>query len=271
MTLRRMVIALGLVLAPQAALALDPPWKQEQKLRDRMVLESAKVCADGKGHYTVLIPQTPEHEGDLFYGDGKTFTQVVPVGYPSSTEGGFFEPRFFNPKANDNFRGTDYRVVSDVKLSEDFKTCALRCGEKNLPQQPVPAEEAKELLRKAAYQPSPVKFQPYALLRDDKGVYYLVERGIGADNKSFRIFTGQRGQVKQQKMLNVVTDSQGEIFSTQGGDLRLVVDREEPSFWVVKSKRQKLRAVPVGENLPFIYNELGVYTGARLGTPCDDV
>nr|WP_240672412.1 hypothetical protein [Corallococcus coralloides] len=271
MTLRRMVIALGLVLAPQAALALDPPWKKEEKLRDRMVLESAKVCADGKGHYTVLIPQTPEHDGELYYGDGKTFTQVAPVGYPNATEGGFFEPRFFNPKANDNFRGTDYRVVSYLKLSEDLKSCTLSCGEKSLPQQPVPAEEARALLRKAAYQPSPVKFQPYALLRDDKGVYYLVERGIGADNKSFRIFTGQRGQVKQQKMINVVTDSQGEIFSTQGGDLRLVVDREEPSFWVVKSKRQKLRAVPVGENLPFIYNELGVYTGARLGTPCDDV
>jgi len=28
--------------------------------------------------------------------------------------------------------------------------------------------------------------------------------------------------------------------------------------------------VPVEENLPLIYNELGVYTGARLGTPCDD-
>ncbi|WP_375759975.1 hypothetical protein [Corallococcus exercitus] len=271
MTLRHMVIALGLVLAPQAALALDPPWGQEQKLRERMVLESARVCADGKGHYTVLIPHTPEHEGELYYGDGKTFTQVPPVGYTDSKEGMFFEPRFFNPKANDSFRGVDYRVVSYLRLSEDAKTCTLSCGEKSLPQQPVPADQAKELLRKASYQPSPVKFQPYALLRDDKGTYYLVERGIGADNKSFRIFTGQRGQVKQQKMLNVVTDSQGEIFSTQGGDLRLVVDREEPSFWVVKSKRQKLRAVPVGENLPFIYNELGVYTGARLGTPCDDV
>ncbi|WP_233609996.1 MULTISPECIES: hypothetical protein [Corallococcus] len=271
MTLRRMVIALGLVLAPQAALAMDPPWKQEQKLRDRMVLESAQVCADGKGHYTVLIPHTPEHDGELYYGDGKTFTQVAPVGYPDSKEGMFFEPRFFNPKANDNFRGMDYRVVSYLRLSDDLKTCTLSCGEKSLPQQPVPADQAKELLRKATYQPNPTKFQPYALLRDDKGVYYLVERGIGADNKSFRIFTGQRGQVKQQKMLNVVTDSRGEIFSTQGGDLRLVVDREEPSFWVVKSKRQKLRAVPVNENLPFIYNELGVYTGARLGTPCDDV
>ena len=270
MFLRHMVIALGFVLAPQAALALDPPWGQEKRLKDRMVLESTRVCTDGKGHYTVIVPQSPETDGQLFYGDGKTFTEVPAVSTYSETQADFFEPRFFNAKANDNFRGVDYRVISRLVLSEDGKTCTLSCGDRSLPQQTLVADKVKELVRKSTFATSPMKFQPYKLLRDDKGTYYLVERGIGADNKSFRIFTGQRGQVKPQKMLNVVTDSQGEIFSTQGGDLRLVVDREE-AFWVVKSKRQKLRAVPVGENLPFIYNELGVYTGARLGTPCDDV
>ncbi|RKH02953.1 hypothetical protein D7V97_27195 [Corallococcus sp. CA053C] len=265
-----MVIALGLVLAPQAALALDPPWGQEKRLRDRMVLESTRVCTDGKGHYTAIVPNSPETDGQLFYGDGKAFVEVPAVSTYSETQADFFEPRFFNPKANDNFRGVDYRVISRLVLSEDGKTCTLSCGDRSLPQQTLAADKVKELLRKSTFAPTLMKFQPYKLLRDDKGTYYLVERGIGADNKSFRIFTGQRGQVKPQKMLNVVTDSQGEIFSTQGGDLRLVVDREE-AFWVVKSKRQKLRAVPVGENLPFIYNELGVYTGARLGTPCDDV
>jgi hypothetical protein len=271
MSLRRTVITLGLLLAPQAALAMDPPWKQEQKLRDRMILESTRVCTDGKGHYTVLVPTSPETDGQMFYGDGKAFVLVPHVGSNNSTEGSFFEPRFLDPKSNPNFRGVDYRVISTVKLSEDFKTCTLTCGEKTVPQQPVAADQAKELLRKATYEASPQKFQPYALLRDDKGTYYLVERGLGVDNKSFRIFTGQRGQVKPQKMLNVVTDSKGEIFSTQGGELRLVLDREDASYWEAKNKRQKLRTVPVADNLPFIYNELGVYTGARLGTPCDDV
>jgi hypothetical protein len=270
MSLRRKVIALGLMLAPHAALAMDPPWGKETRLRDRMVLESTRVCTDGKGHYTVLVPTTPEQEGQLYYGDGKTFTQVPAVTSNSTTEADFFEPRFFSPKANENFRGVDYRVISHLRASEDFSSCTLMCGEKSFPQQPLPKDKAAEMLRKATYAASPVKFQPYALLRDNKGAYYLVERGLGADNKSFRIFIGQRGQMKPQKMLNVVTDSQGEIFSTQGGDLRLVVDREEPSFWVVKEKSQKLRAVPVGENMPLIYNELGVYTGARMGTPCDD-
>jgi hypothetical protein len=32
----------------------------------------------------------------------------------------------------------------------------------------------------------------------------------------------------------------------------------------------ELKVVPITENLPMIYNELGVYSGARLGTPCDD-
>jgi hypothetical protein len=49
-----------------------------------------------------------------------------------------------------------------------------------------------------------------------------------------------------------------------------VVDREAPSTWIEKQKKTELRTVPISENLPLIYNELGVYTGVRLGTPCDD-
>ncbi|HEX8538017.1 MAG TPA: hypothetical protein VF664_11180, partial [Cystobacter sp.] len=64
--------------------------------------------------------------------------------------------------------------------------------------------------------------------------------------------------------------SEGQIFSTKRGDLRLVVEREQPSLWIENKKRTELRAVPIEENMPLIYNELGVYTGARLGTPCDD-
>lgn len=32
----------------------------------------------------------------------------------------------------------------------------------------------------------------------------------------------------------------------------------------------KGKTVPVGQNLDVIFVELGVYTGQRLGTPCDD-
>ena len=42
-------------------------------------------------------------------------------------------------------------------------------------------------------------------------------------------------------------------------------------MWIEGTKKKvELRVVPITENLPMIYNELGVYAGARLGTPCDD-
>ena len=43
--------------------------------------------------------------------------------------------------------------------------------------------------------------------------------------------------------------------------------------WAEKKKDLKLTLVPVdfNKNVAMIYNELGVYTGERLGTPCDDL
>ena len=35
-------------------------------------------------------------------------------------------------------------------------------------------------------------------------------------------------------------------------------------------KKRDLTVVPIASNLNMIYNELGIYTGKNLGTPCDD-
>lgn len=268
MSLPRTMV-LGMVLASSTALAVEPPWGTEKNLKQRMILESTHLCTDGKGHYVALTEDTPESDSHLFYGDGQQFLAVPPVRHH---EGTFFEPRFVSADANPNHMGVDWRVHSKLEVPRDAKECRLRCGDRTNAWTLVEPEKAREQLRKATFEPGPMKFMPYALLRDDRGTYYLVEQGFPAsDDKRFRIFIGPRGQVKPQKMLNVVKDSQGEIFTTKGGDLRLVVNRNEPSFWIAKKQKKKLNPVPVGDNLPFIYNELGVYTGARLGTPCDDV
>ena len=82
---------------------------------------------------------------------------------------------------------------------------------------------------------------------------------------------GPKGALKLQEMKDIVSDSEGEIFSTKKGDLRLVVDKAVSPLWIEGTKKKvELRVVPITENLPMIYNELGVYSGARLGTPCDD-
>jgi hypothetical protein len=207
----------------------------------------------------------------MYYGDGKTFVEVPSPGHYASSNS-FLEPRFFNKDSNPNFRGMDYRVISSVVLDKKENSCELHCGTKEIPLTVMEGSQAAELLRKATYQPNPQQYAPHALLRDTKGNYYFVDRGYHpSQQKSYRVFIGPRGTLKQQKMTNVVSDSEGEIFSTKKGELRLVLDKEKSSMWIENTKKTfELRQVPVQENLPLIYNDLGVYEGMRLGTPCDD-
>ena len=90
-----------------------------------------------------------------------------------------------------------------------------------------------------------------------------------ADRGRYRLFVGPKGNLAQAKMTNVVSDSEGDIFATKTGSLRLILDRRESS-WIENDKPKPLRLVPVEDNLSMIYNDLGIYSGERLGTPCDD-
>ncbi|WP_239576462.1 hypothetical protein [Archangium primigenium] len=239
-----------------------------EKLATRMELEKLRVCTDGQGHYVVVRP----HENQsvqLDYGDGKRFVKVAPPPWVISGYH-FLEPRFYNKTMNHAFRGLDMGLYSEVEINDEKNTCAVRCGERSIPFKRVEADEAEKLVAAATFEPNPQKYVPYALLRDQSGRYYLVEKGFLPEDRSFRVSIGPKGDLKPQQMKDVVSDSKGEIFSTKRGDLRLLVDREAPSSWIEKKKKVELRAVPIEENLPLIYNELGVYTGARLGTPCDD-
>ncbi|XXF79943.1 hypothetical protein P2318_09395 [Myxococcaceae bacterium GXIMD 01537] len=270
MTIQRF-LTVAVVLLSGASQAVEPPWGKAENLGQRMLLEGTSVCADGKGHYVALTPRDEDHDPQLYYGDEKQLVEAPRSGgYISATS--FLDPRFFNKTANPSFRGLDMRVFSHLNLDAKEKKCSLQCGEREVALTLLDGEKARDVLRKASYAPNPQKYAPYALLRDSRGNYYYVDRGIdAAESKSFRVFIGPRGDLKAQKMTNVVSDSEGEIFSTKKGDLRLVIDRQLNPAWIEKSKKPlELRSVPVNENLPLIYNELGVYTGARLGTPCDD-
>jgi hypothetical protein len=243
---------------------------REQALAEEALrLEETRVCTDGKGHYVVVAPHERQRV-QLSYGDGSRFVQVpLPPWVLSGYH--FLEPRFFHRTANPSFRGLDMRVYSEVVVDEEKRSCAVRCGERTLGFSLLESEQARELVRKATFGPNPRKYVPHALLRDSTGRYFLVERGFHpGEEKNFRVSIGPKGSLKPQKMVDLVSDSEGEIFSTKKGELRLVVDRQAPATWMEKGKQTELRTVPVSENLPLIYNELGVYTGARLGTPCDD-
>jgi hypothetical protein len=81
--------------------------------------------------------------------------------------------------------------------------------------------------------------------------------------------------MKRLPLKNVVDDSEGSIFATKDGVLRLITtDRKNHTQvfkWVVGGREALLTDVPVRENEPLIYLDLGPYGGQPLGTPCDPI
>ncbi len=233
-------------------------------------LANTVLCTDGKSHYVAITPHDiMGHE--LFYGhgDAKHFFQV-PLPPPRTLSGTFFlDPRVVSKTGNPDFRGIDVRQYSEVEFDADKHTCSVRCGDRVTNMSIVDAAKAQATLSAAVFEPSPAKYKPYALVRDDTGVYYYVDIGATPQNQgSFRLFRGPKGALKLQQMTNIARDSEGDIFATKSGSLRMILDRNE-STWVDGNNRTRLTIVPWERNLQLIYNELGVYTGQPLGTPCD--
>jgi hypothetical protein len=247
--------------------------KAEETLNvDAAAREKMMLCTDGKSHYVIVGP----HERvihSVYYGDAKTLRFNLVPGEPNGMLSGtnFLDPRFFNKTANPSFRGIDVRNYSEVEIDAEKQTCSVRCGARTVPLTFVPAEKTREIVKKATFLPSPQKYVPYGLARDDRGTYYYVDHGATEKTeKDFRLFAGQKGSVKPLKMTNVVSDSEGDIFSTPNGSLRLILEKKQ-SLWVEGDKRSELKLIPIESNLQLIYNDLGVYVGQKLGTPCDDL
>jgi hypothetical protein len=259
----------ALVGSPSTSTAEAPAFGKGVTLAESLALEKTSLCSDGKAHYAVIVPDGQSSLDRLYYGDGKLFYRV-----PTEPALGnyFLEPRRFNKTANSDFRGLDVRLYSSVELERDKNRCLARCGDRETPLALVEGEQARSLLLAAAWRDTPQRYRPHALLRDKSGVYYYVDSGYKeTEANRFRLFRGRKGSLKELKMTNVVSDSEGEIFSTHTGSLRLILDRTKPPAWTESGKTTTLKAVPVNENLMLIYNELGIYDGLRLGNPCDDL
>lgn len=241
-----------------AAPAVDPAEVIDvSAARSRMI-----VLHDGKQHYVTLVPFADGDDRDvIYYGDGKVFHQLRYQGYG---RGGredwsytFWEPRVdAGWKSSIEFRANKFHVQCDTRQTELVQ---------------LPAAEAKAMLEAAQFLKPRWKRRAYALARDDRGRYYFVDRAREPENsQDFRLYIGPKGNLKPQKMVNVVSDSEGDIFSTRDGELRLVLSKGE-SVWIKKKQRTELVNVPVLDNHVMIYTDLGVYMGERLGTPCDDL
>ncbi len=218
------------------------------------------VLSDGKQHFIVVIP-FGDFYTHFYYGDGKRFyAQRVTGGGANGKESWdrvFWEPRVVERwKAGITFAKDQYKV---------------QCGDRATEFSPVDGDQRAKILDSASFFKPLWLHQPYSLSRDNKGNYYFVDRlREPENNKSFRLYAGTRGNLKLLRMTNVVSDSQGDIFTTKKGELRLVLDRKKSSWFQGKAETDLIN-LPLDDNRVMIYTDLGVYAGQRLGTPCDDL
>lgn len=227
------------------------------------------VCKAPGDRAVVVGPSEDDARSGVAYGEGGVLYRHPPRRFLG--ENWFFEPRYPNPKHNDNFRGYDLRVFSYIG-TDDENRCKLKCGTREIQLERVTGDEKRAFLDSATWKPVPNPREPYALARDKRGIYYYVDRGATADTaKDFRLFIGPQGRLRLQKMRDIVSDSEGEIFASTSGRLKLFLGKERAE-WLRRGRRPKeLVRVDVWKNLPLIYNRLGVYLGERLYTPCDDL
>lgn len=265
------VLLLGLLLplaawgkAKKPVKPKEPPKPPAEELvdvtgaRDRML-----IVSDGKGHYVAVVPFARGDDSKLtFYSpDGKSFYRLRIRGSgmsgKESWDQTFSEPRYLEGyKASLSWRDNKYTVQCDDRITE---------------LSPLGADDTKAVFAGATFLKARFKKYPYGLARDDKGVYYYVDRDLEPQgNKNFRLFVGPKGNLKLTKLVNVVSDSEGDIFATKKGELRLVLSKNDAQ-WIKGKARTVLTSVPVGDNMPMIFSELGVYAGEPLGTPCDDL
>jgi hypothetical protein len=237
-------------------------------LDQRIGFERTDVCLAENNRVVIVAPRGVDHAG-VSYGDGTTFYRSEPV-FGLGHEW-FFDPRQFHPRRNASFRGIDVRQYSLVDVDRAARRCRLMCGERVRELRLAGPEAAERILAGATFKPLPHQREPYALARDSQGKYYFVDRGKQkGSERDFRVFVGQRGVLKQQQMKDIVSDSEGEIFSTANGKLRLVVGKSQ-AFWITQASRRELLLLPLQENMRLIYSELGPYLKERLGVPCDDL
>jgi len=254
------VLAIALAAVPGLAMADD---------LDATARGKTALCTDGKGKYLAVAPD--EHSSTrLYWGTAKAMKRVT-GGARFMSGDWFWDPRFYQPTNNDNFRGLDLRLFSHADYDAEKKSCAVTCGARTVPLTLVPDAEARPLVEKATFDPAPVGRTPHALARDQKAIYYYVDKGNTPETeRNFRLYVGPKGAMKLQQMTDVASDSEGEIFATKTGSLRLILGKRESS-WIRGKKAEPLTLVPVEQNYRMIYTDLGIYTGTKLGTPCDDL
>ncbi|MGV3621840.1 MAG: hypothetical protein ACO1OB_13535 [Archangium sp.] len=255
------------MLIPLIALTLSQATPVDAApFKDKLVL-----LTDGKGHYVAFDPATPYEATTTFYGDGKTFARI-PVHSGGRNGSESWSIAFWDPRVRHGGNGPGM-----VEMKDSGKKHLVSCSKKETELSVVPKEESKKLLATATFTDTTWTRQPEKLLRDDTGVYYLVDRFRSrepSDRRDFRVFVGHKGAMKQMPLKEIVDDTQGMVLATKTGDLRLVTKGDKfEGKWIVGKKETVLAEVNLDnfDTIRMVYVDLGPYSGLRLGTPCDDL
>ena len=218
--------------------------------RDRVVLR-----AEGPGLYLTLDPGDPK----------------VPVHYSEDGET-FYEHAEARPSAQGHRRWL-FAGGAHSLLDHQDDAWSLTCGEEEVALSELPPERVEAFISSRALGDHRWRREPYALARDDRGRYYYIDRFKERyGGKGFRVFQGLQGALSLTQLVDIVNDSQGMVFSTDSGDLRLIVDDHrglQQAMWYRGDARTALTVLSVHENAELVFQELGVYAGENLGTVCE--
>lgn len=253
------VAAVALAAAPAAA---DPSPKPVDV---KALKAKAIVLQDAQGGTYVVF-----REGDdpkVFYGpNAKAVYEQVIIGSSSDGDGGW-EYNTWAPRVPD---GPHLASLEHKKDGTFLKSCR---GKDDFGLTELTGDKARAVLDRAQFLSMGIIRVPHLLARDDSGVYYYVDRLAKIyGGKGYRVFVGRKGALKQLPLIDVASDSAGDVFSTKTGDLRLVRNSEnnkETMTWVKGEKRTELVFLDTDINSVVIFKDLGLYT--FLGTLCDNV
>jgi len=253
-------IAAITALVATASAEPKPTVVDIKPFRDQLI-----VLQDAQGGTYVVQPGT---DGRVFYGVGKTLYEQVVLNRSADGEHQSWSVGLWAPRVPDIAPGT-------ISRSDDG-TYVRFCGgdEARLPLTQRTGDAANKILDKSTFMTSAMIRKPRWLARDETLVYYYVDeiRQVYG-GKGYRVFVGKKGAMKEVPIVDVATDSAGDVFATKTGDLRLVRvfddAAKDTATWVHGDKRTTLHLLDVDVNSPLIYRDLGVY--GFVGTICENL
>jgi hypothetical protein len=257
--------------APEAP---APPAKPTDTIDISAYRSELIVLTDDDGTVFVVRPRVSGSDtGPVFVGDGKVFYEQSIIGASADGSSGTWSYATWAPRVPGN---TTAQIWADAN-----KKYSITCGqEKSTELRLLAAKEAARILTSAEFRPRLFQRRPHLLARDDDGTYYYVdidrdERGNRASaserryQHGHRVFVGKKGAMKELPMKNVVADSEGEIYQTKRGELRIVTEDSKTGTWVRGRKKTPLKILDRDENRYLIFRELGVY--GFIGTACEEL